>query len=293
MKRGILGLACVLSAATCFLFACDKAPDINDVKWSNAGITAETLTLPELELDSVKSSSGKNGTGISIVWNGATEENYNALVSECYTKIPANKSLFDEEAAIDDLKTEGMTYCRFTATYKISEDQYTCLVAYFKADAEEIDASYKKNQLLLSVEKANIEHMSHEYWDSVINNNKTWFTAEELAILGWDGLAAPQGDIMGKLTPDNGEDWQLAIENTTKAEFDSFVKNLYDNYIKDNGLYEWQFEGKEYDNDEFYFVETNPNQIRFIVNQYKVGEKHGFVFVVFKDAHIVINTSVS
>ncbi len=102
MKKGILGLTCVLSAATCFLFACDKAPDIKDVKWSNAGITAETLTLPELELDSVKSSSGKNGTSISIVWNGATEENYNALALECYTKIPANKTLFDEEAELEN-----------------------------------------------------------------------------------------------------------------------------------------------------------------------------------------------
>ena len=293
MKKVILGLTCFLSAATCFLFACDKAPDIADVKWSNAGITAETLTLPELELDSVKNSSGASGTSITVVWNNAAEANFNALASECYTNIPANKSLFGEDAELSELKSVQTSYCVYTASYKISGDQYVCTVMYFTADVEEANASYKKDQLVLNIEKVTVSSVTHEYWDSIVNSNKTWFTADELAVLGWDGVAAPQGDIMGKITGVDGEDWQIAIENTTKAEFDNFVKNLYDNYIKDNGLYEGQFKDKEYNHEELYFVEEKPTQIRFIVPQYKVGEKRGTVFVVYKDAHIVIMTSVN
>ncbi|MDE7453340.1 MAG: hypothetical protein K2N22_02915 [Clostridia bacterium] len=296
MKKVILGLTCVLSAATCILCACNKAPDIGNVKWSNAGISAETLTLPELELAKAESYSGRNGTGITVVWNDATEENYDALASECYTKIPANRTLFDEEAELADLKTVQSSYCVFMATYKVSDDQYTCTVMYFKTDVDDVDGSYKEKQLLLSVEKANIEHMSHEYWD-IDSNDKTWYTADELALLGLDGLAAPQGDILAKKVElqykneelDYGE-LQFAVENSTKSAYDTYVKNIFDEYIKglgENG----EFDDKEYNDRMLYFTNEDTRTVMF-TPRYKVNGKTIDLNVVYKDAHIVVQAII-
>ncbi|MDE6868898.1 MAG: hypothetical protein K2J83_07160 [Clostridia bacterium] len=285
MKKGIIGLTCALTAATCFLFACNTAPDISKVKWSDAGITAETLTLPELELDEVKNSSS-DGTGITVVWNGATEEEYDALVTECYTKIPANKSLFDESAEIGELKSENYNYNTFIATYTVSDAQYTCSVVYYKTDF----AEYKADQLILEIGKANVNSLVVEYWDGIINENKTWFTADELAILGWEGVAAPDGDIMGKISDVGGDGLQIAIENTTKTEFDNFVKLLYDEHIKDRGEGA-EFEDKEYNHEYFYRVDSSPAMVRFMLD-YKVNDNNIFLFVVYRNSHIVIQASV-
>lgn len=191
---------------------------------------------------------------------------------------------------------ENLSYCKFTATYKISADQYTCLVTYFKADVEEIDASFKKNQLLQAVEKANIEHMSHEYWD-IDSNDKTWYTAEELAILGLDGLAAPQGDILAKKVElqykdeelDYGE-MQFAVENATKSAYDTYIKNIFDEYIKgsaENG----EFADKEYTDPMLYIAHEDTRTVMFIP-RYKVNGKTIDLNVVYKDAHIVVQAII-
>ncbi|MDE7264707.1 MAG: hypothetical protein K2N52_00330, partial [Clostridia bacterium] len=74
------------------------------------------------------------------------------------------------------------------------------------------------------------------------------------------------------------------------TEFDNFVKLLYDEHIKDRGEGA-EFEDKEYNHENFYMVNDSRATVMFTVD-YKVNDKDIFLFVVYRNAHIVIQASI-
>ena len=184
---------------------------------------------------------------------------------------------------------DGMT--AFNAVYKKSSSIYYCAVILFKEDYEEDDMAYKSGQLVLLLQKQVVkeEHITSNLW-SIDSDDKTWFTEDELAQLGLEGLQAPKGNILGKIV-EIDEDYihvKLSMEQSDLSVYDSFIKLLYDEYGMNLNVMGQPTEGYH---DLMIYRESSENRIMFTPN-YQVGENDADVFIVWDDEHIVIEINI-
>lgn len=285
MKKHLSTLFAFLFIVPCLflLSACNKTqPTSKD--WENVALTSETLTLPELKISKIESSNKNNNSKLIITWNNGTETIFNDLANQCYTKIPANINESNKVASsLEELVENNTDVISFNAYYSVNETQYACSILYFINDYNINNVNYKKDQIILSLIKEHRESISHEIWD-IESSDKTWFTTEELNILGLNNLTAPQGDVLGKLISNNGSyTAQLSIENTTKEIYLEFIQKLFNEY---NVNSDYILKPLDSYNNPFIYSEFD-GRINF-TPKYKVDNTTYSTMIMYEREHIVI-----
>ena len=288
-KKSLAVVVCIALVAVTAMSLC-ACGGVN-AAWKSVGLTSSTLTLPQLSMSQMKSVRGNEKVAMSILWNDATENNFKSLAEECFTKIPANlDTLGNTMSSIDDMIYSDDRVMLFNGEYIISGDKYNCAVMFFIEEFEGNDAiddsetvTYKKNQLLLVLEKQIVQIGVKHSWD-IDSDDKTWFTQEELEYLGLDGLQAPQGNILGKIVSnDNGYSARMSIEIASDAIYDSFIPKLFNDYNMNLSREE---EVVESYNDPAIYLSNQ--HFTMFSPRFKVEDKTFSASINLDDGHIVI-----
>ena len=294
-KRLFTSAICIVLVAIAILSlcACGGGNGISNSVWKTVGLKSSTLTLPELEIAEINSFNDDKAVAVSISWNNAEEKDFKALAKECFTKIPANQDENgNKKKSVDDLMLpwEGMKV--FISAYRSLAKNYYCTVIYFTEDYDGQDfvyesqnATYKKGQLLLVLLQQTVQVGEKHSWD-IDGKDKTWFTQEELAMLGLEGLEAPEGKILGKVKSEEFGDkiyMQMSIEIASNDVYYSFIQKLFDEYnlnmMRDETVVD------SYDNDFIFFARDN---YAAFTPYYKVGDKLFRANISLDYGHIVI-----
>lgn len=289
MKKIFATIIClILIAASIATFcACDA---ILNSAWESVGLDKSTIKLPDLKMNSVLSVKSKDEISLTIIWNGGTKDAFDSLVEQCYVNIPANLNDSDEEISSSaEAVDEYDEMVTFNAKYQKSGKPYLCSIVLFKTDVAIEGVHYKSGQLVLILQAQIVQVGNINSWD-IKSDDKTWFTEEELAMMGFDGLKAPNGVILGKLVEnfDDSVYFRMSIEVSEINTYDEFIKLLFEEYsmnltmsgeIADN-----------YHNDDVYRA-TSADRVWFGA-QLNDGEHQGTGQITWEYGHIVINLMV-
>ena len=291
MKKFFAATICLILTVVSLVTFCACGAILNSA-WESVGLDKSTVKLPDLKLSSVSSVKSKDKISLTIVWNGGTREAFDDLAEQCYTNIPAN---LDESgntisSAEEAIKEYDQMMVVFNAMYQKSGDTYYCTLVLFNADNIVEDVIYKSGQLVLILEKQVVQVGNKNSW-SIDSDDKTWFTEEELSDMGFDGLEAPKGVILGKLVEelDNSILYKMSIEVSDIKTYDDFIKVLFEEYsvnINNKGQVV-----EDYHDDYLYFYK-NPD-LAWFNGKFNVGEKQGGAQISWDHGHIVIQISVN
>ncbi|MBD5087025.1 MAG: hypothetical protein HDT32_06710 [Clostridiales bacterium] len=279
MKKIVGIISAVILTAVMAVTLCACGGGLTNANWKAVGLDSSTLELPELEINSTNASNNKDSVMLSILWDGGSEDIFNALAEECFNKIPANKDAKSNEVgAVSDLIDKQDDKIAFNAMYG---SEYACSVIYFVKDCNYDEVTYKEGQILLMLQKM-MEQTATKYSWGIDSDDKTWFTDEELENFGLVGLQAPQGKILGKIV--EGDYARMSIEISSNDIYDAFIKTLFEDYNLNTTVLGEVAES--YHDDMIYRLYDDRHGS--FTPCYTVGEKKFNTFISLDDGHIVI-----
>ena len=289
MKKFLNIVMCFLIMVPCvfLLAACGGKNKLKEADWQSVGLTSETIVLPELKVKEIVRKNDAEEIGVSIFWKNATEQDFDALVSECFEKIPANKTIDGKDVeTVGDLIEQQSGVKMFNASYEVEEQKYFCSIYFSFELPEEEEVSVELNELVLKFQKENRVNMSHNFWD-LDSDDTTWFSEEELEFFGLEGLQMSEGTVIGKLVNsyENRQDIGVALEGVSEQGFRDFALKLYTDYNVN-----LRFFGYEPVPIEDLF--STDDITDFFSAKYETEDKKGDVFMTYGSDHILIHIIV-